>query len=508
MVCPVNKIDSNVATLAIAEEECPKQLPAAPVWYFQEPNSYNDFGAEISTVARSPIDPTRQRLKGTVSDIDATGGFTADLTKTNMTRLMQGFLFADARQDFSTQPIKGGGFALTNVDDALIKYEAADGLGELKAGDLLYASGFTVPSNNGFKKVSDANNLGVIVWGALVAEVPPAAAKLDRVGHEFAEGDVALTVAAGIVTLTAGAGTFNNYGFTAGQWVFLGGDATVNQLAANIGYARILNVAEKTLTFDMTTFAPVANLGAGIALQMFWGTVIRNEPTPEMIKRRTYQLERQLGRDAVGVQSEYITGAVPNELTVSIPTTDKITVDLTFVGLDAEQRTGTDGLKGGTRVAAKGEDAYNTSTQVYRQRMYTYDPGTTNPTGLFGYISEAEITLTNNVSANKAVGVAGGFDTSAGTLEVGGTVTAYFTNIAAIQAIRQNRDVGFYTIVAGNNSGVIFDLPLVGLGGGQLNIETDSPITIPIENNAYKSKFGYTVLTEFFAYLPNVAQPK
>lgn len=508
MVCQVNKIDSNVTTLFIAEEECPKQLPTMPVWYAQEPNSYSDFGADISTVSRSPIDPTRQRLKGTISGLDATAGFNTDLTKTNLTRLMQGFCFADARQDASTQPYNGNSIVLNGVDAATIKYEAAIGLGIFTASNLIFASGFGVPSNNGLKKVSDANATGVVVWGSLVTETPTTAAKLDRVGHEFAEDDVVLAVAGGVVTLTATLGVFNTFGLTAGQWVFLGGDATATRLGANVGFARISSIAAKTITFDLTTFTPAAHAGTDVTLQVFWGVVVRNEPLLENIKTRSYQLERQLGRDANGIQSEYVTGAVANELTINIPTEDKINVDLAFVGLDNEQRTGLQGIKAGTRVAAKGEQAFNTSSDVKANRMYVYNSATTQPTGLFGYISEGSLEINNNVSAIKGVGSVGGFDVSVGTFEVGGSVTAFFTNIAAVQAIRNNADVGFYSIAAAQNSGFLFDIPLLSMSGGQLAIEADNPINIPIDNNGAKSKFGYTLLTEFFAYLPSVAMPQ
>ena len=63
MVCAINKIDSNITGLAFAEEVCLKQLPTTaadgfdPTWYALEPNSYSDFGGEIATVARAPIDP-------------------------------------------------------------------------------------------------------------------------------------------------------------------------------------------------------------------------------------------------------------------------------------------------------------------------------------------------------------------------------------------------------------------------------------------------------------------
>ncbi|AHI60031.1 TPA: hypothetical protein NNT57_004625 [Salmonella enterica] len=509
MVCQINKIDSNITSLFIAEEECPKQLPASPIWYGQEPNSYSDFGADISTVARSPIDPSRQRLKGTISGLDAVAGFNTDLTETNLTRLMQGFCFANAHQDASTQPLNGSSIALTGVDGTEIKYTAAAGLGIFGASDLIKASGFGVPSNNGLKKVSDANATGVIVWGSLVTEATVSvAAKLERVGHEFAEGDVVATISGGKLVLTATAGSFTGFGLLAGQWLFLGGDDPATQLGTNVGFARIEWFDAKTIAFDLTTFTAVAHAGAAISLRAFWGTVIRNEPLTENIKTRSYQLQRQLGKDDAGIQSEYVVGAVPNELTINIPTEDKVNVDLGFIGLDNEQRNGTVGVKAGSYVPAKGEQAYNTSSDVIRNRMYVIDPTNTQPTGLFGYISEGTLEINNNVTAIKAVGSVGGFDVSVGTFEVGGSVTAFFTNIAAVQAIRNNADVGFYSITAARNTGFLFDIPLMAMSGGQLQIEADNPINIPIDNNAAKSKFGYTLLTEFFAYLPTVGMPQ
>lgn len=509
MPCQVNKIDSNVTSLFVAEEDCPKQLPTTPTWYAQEPNSYSDFGADISTVTRAPIDPSRQRLKGTISGLDAVGGWNTDVTESNLTRLMQGFCFAAARQDVTTQPINGTSIALTGVDSATIKYTAAAGLAVFAAGNLIRASGFANSANNGLKKVSSSNATGVIVWGALITESPVStAAKLDRCGHEFAAGDVVAAVSGGLLTLTATAGTFNGFGLLVGQWVFLGGDATITQLGTNVGYARISAIAAKTITFDLTTFTAVNDGGATKTLQMFWGTVVRNEPLVADIKTYTYQLQRQIGSDAAGIQSEYVTGAVANEFTLNIPSEDKVNVDLAFVGLGSEQRNGSVGIKAGNYVPSKGEQAYNTSSDIYRNRMYVYDGTTTQPAGLFGYISEGTIEINNNVSAIKAVGVVGGFDVSVGKFEVGGSVTAFFTSIAAIQAIRNNADVGFYSITAARNTGILFDIPLLAMTGGQLAIEADNPINIPIDNNAAKSKFGYTLLSEFFPYLPNIAMPQ
>ena len=79
----INKIDSNITGLRYAEEKDLRELPPNPVFYLLEPNSYNDFGGQISTIARNPINPSRQRQKGVTTDLDASGGFQQDLTMNN-----------------------------------------------------------------------------------------------------------------------------------------------------------------------------------------------------------------------------------------------------------------------------------------------------------------------------------------------------------------------------------------------------------------------------------------
>ncbi len=510
MVCDVNKIDSNISGLSFAEEECLKQLPVTPVWFGLEPNSYSDFGGEVTTVARAPIDPSRQRKKGTVTDLDASGGFNTDVTADNLTRLMQGFCFADARQQPQTAPLNAAKVVITGVVAADNQYEAASGLGIFAAGNLIAATGFAVPTNNGLKKVASATATDVTVGaGSVVDESAPGNGALTRVGHEFASGDIALTFAAGLLTLKATAGTFA-LGLIPGQWLFLGGDTASSAFANNVGYARVAAISSdnKTLTLDNATWTPVTEAGTGKTIQIYFGTVIRNEKDAALIKRRSYQLERTLGQDADGMQSEYLVGAVANEFTLNIPQADKLNADVTFVACDNEQRTGAVGVKAGTRVSALGQSAYNTSSDVYRIRMSVNNSANPNPTPLFGYISEGSIEVNNNITPNKAVGVLGAFDTSAGDFEVGGSVTAYFTTVAATQAVRNNADVGIYAILAANNRGMIYDIPLLALGGGRINVEKDNPITVPLDTNGAESKFGHTLLVQFFEYLPNKAMPQ
>lgn len=505
-----NKIDSNITGLSYAEEQSLKVLPTTPIWYGLEPNSYSDFGGELSTVARAPIDPSRQNKKGTITDLDASGGFNADFTKSNAVRLLQGFFFADAREKPTTAPLNGAQVAITAVASATKTFTLASGGTAFTAGAIINAVGFSNPTNNGPKTVVSSTATTVVVSETLVDEAaPPAAAKIEAVGVKLASADCNVTVTSGIVALTLTAGDFTTMGLIPGQWVFVGGDATSDRFTNNVGFARIKTIAAKTLTFDDVTWTPQAEVGTAKTIRLYSGLVIKNEKTAALIKRRSYNIERILGMGATGTQCEYLEGAVANEFTLNVPQADKLNADFTFVACDNTHRSGEvgDEQKTGTRVSAPAEDAFNTSSDIYRIKLSVNNSATSSPSPLFGYVSEVKVSINNNVTPNKAVGVLGAFDTSAGNFEVGGSITAYFTDIAAVKAVRANSDVGLSLISSAKNAGFIFDIPLLGLGGGRLNVEKDAPITVPLEPAGAENPNGYTLLFESFSYLPNVAMP-
>lgn len=508
MISP--KQDSNRTGLSIAEELDLKVLPASPDWYAQEPNDYSDFGGDLTLVARSPINASRQQQKGGIVDLDASGGFNQDFTQSNMLRSLQGFFFADAREKPKSNPIatstKPNANPVTGITGGTLSF--TDDLAKaINVGDLLLMKGFASPLNAGVKAVTTGGKNDIAVTGIADDAAPEALASVEVCGHQFAADDVALTFDSGIARLTSAAFDLTLLGLTPGEWVFLGGD-TVASRFAKPGYARIKSIDSGALVFDKTTWQFVAEAGTGKTIRVFYGSVFRNEKDPDKIKRRSYSLERTLGRDETGMQAEYLDGAVPNEMTINIPQAEKLNVDISYVAVDNQQVDGAEGLRAGDRHDSPGEALINTSSNVYRMRMSVVDPANTNPNPFFAYITEGTVGINNGIAPDKAVGVLGAFDTSADDFIVSGDVSAYFSTVAATKAIRQNADVSIDFIFAANNAGFVIDIPLLALGGGRLDVSKGESIKVPLDMSAAENDLGYTLMMVFFPYLPSVAIPK
>lgn len=510
----VNKIDSNVTGLRFAEETSLGVLPGTPDWYPLEPNSYADFGGSVVTVARAPIADDRQRKKGVLTDLDASGGFNTDLTQTNLQNLLQGFFFADLR-------LKGEEI-VTAVDEDTVnpdEYEVALTAG-FQVDDLIKGSNFVETANNAVNAVTAivTDTSVEVATGQLTAEAsPPADAQITVVGHQFQSAEVDIDDTGTYPTLTRASGVkdFTTFGINVGEWIFIGGDGASEDFAtaANNGFKRVRSVTTTAIEFDKSALTMVAETGTGLTIRLFFGRVLKNETGTDIV-RRSYNLERTLGApdDASPalIQSEYLVKSVPNELTLTVNTADKITADLSFVSGDHETRDAATGVKSGNRPDIVEADAFNTSSDFSRIKMSTIVAGDEAPDPLYAFVTDMTVTINNNISPNKAVGTLGAFELTAGTFEVGGNVTAYFSDVDAVAAVRANSDVSLDFSIVKNNAGVTIDIPLLTLGDGRANVEQDQPITLPLGMDAASgasvlSTMDHTLLMVFFDYLPDAA---
>lgn len=428
--CETKKIDSNVVGLNFAIEECLGQLPSNPQWQALEPNSFSDFGGELSTTERTPLSVSRQNKKGVVTDLSVKGGFNIDFTQNNLNKLLEGVFFADTRTKSEYQ--------------------------------------FTGSA-----------------------------------------GDIKFAVVADVYSLTATTADFTTLGLVQGEWIFVGSDVVTERFdTAGTFYARVSKIEAKKLTFDNGTFKTglTADAGTSKSIKIYMGQVLKNEATSDLIKRKSYAFERTLGKDLTTnqKQAEYITGAVMGEFSLEAKQGEVLKADVKFTATNNEYRTGTL-LSDGKLTPALGESGVNTTSDIRAIRLSLNDDTKSTSTPLFAYVIETSIEVNNNLSENKALGTFGAIDVSAGNFEISGKTTVYFTTVQAVNAVRQNADVGLFAIFASKLKGFIFDIPLVGLSGGTLNVEKDNPITLELEASGAENKFGYTMMYVNFPVLPKVA---
>lgn len=510
----VPKIDGNVTGLRYAEEASYKTLPGSPIWVPLDPNSYADFGGNVTLLARNPINDSRQRKKGVITDLDASGGFNIDLTQTNVQALMQGFLFATFRPK-GEEIVTAVDIDAANPDE----YEVASTTG-FQVNDLIEGQNFTNAGNNTVNVVTvvTADTSVEVATGTLTAEAsPPSDAQIVVVGHQFASATADVDVSNPFPRITRASGSvdWTTFGINPGEFIYIGGDNANESFvnAANNGFKRVRQVAATFIELDKSDSTMVTETGTGLTVRMWLGRFLKNELS-SLIVRRTYNLERTLGAPDDGspsqIQSEYIIGAVPNELTINVAQADKITMDVSFVGADHETRTGATGVKTGTRPALVDTDAFNTSSDFSRIRLATIDATTEAPTPLFAFVTDMTLSINNNVSPNKAISVLGAFEVTAGTFQVGGSLTAYFGNVSAISAVRSNSDVTLDFVVVKSNAGIAVDVPLMALGDSRANVTQDEAITLPISMDAataskIDSTLDHTLSMVFFDHLPTVA---
>jgi hypothetical protein len=311
-----------------------------------------------------------------------------------------------------------------------------------------------------------------------------------------------------LTTVSKDLTTFN---FIPGEWVFIGGDAIANRFNSFSGYARIKSISANAIVFDdLTSNLTASDLGVGKSVHIYFGHIIKNENDPMLIKKRSYNLERQLGLGVNGTQAQYVIGSVPNELSLKFSSAKKIEADLSFVSSKEVFRSGDPGdlIKIGTRIPSKGESPYTTTKSIYKTKISLNSTSASFQPSLLNFIEDFEIKISNGVSGIKALSVLGSFDTTFGNFEVTGSLTGMFTTVAANKAVLANSDVGLSTIVADSNGGWIFDMPLMNLEKGLLGVEKDKQITIPLDQSTVENSKGYTALYNFFTYLPTLAMPK
>ena len=507
-------VTSTQVEYRIAELNSDFELPASPVFLpITADTGTASFTVDVTTQGRETSTATRQRGKGDVVDFESTGSYDSAVTSVGFMERLQGFLYADVRETVKTMPINGTDIPITSV--SATQYLADSGLDAFNAGDLILADNFTNAGNNGLKNIT-ASASGTLTASGLVAEAsPPSDAQITQVGFQFASADATITTPSDdLPRLNATAKDLTELDLVVGQWVVIGGDATNNQFntdGANF-IGRVNTITADYISFDKSDINVSADTGTGKTIRIFFGDVIKNENDTDLITIRKYEVEKRLGEDSDGDLSQYLNEMQGTTLTLSIPTTGFLTASYGFSGTTSEERTGSEGLKTGTRPAETDEAPFSSVNGVVDASLQPADGSLTNPDAYFTYITELSIEIDNNVGRQNAIGTRGAIATPEGTFSVSGSLTcALQNNLEYLTAISEGADVTAHVIWAtANNVGLVFDLPLITLGGGGETIGEGEIVSIPLTYEASASGEGddrHTFMVNSWHYTPDRVAP-
>lgn len=504
-------------------------LEVAPTsgWKLLEPNGGIKFGEAITTTARRPISPVRGRKKGTATDATSGVEFEADLTMSSFDDFAEGFVYseyANVEFDLTHKKLKGSALNVTGTGYALGAQLNTFTNGTLLAGKMVYAgsgaitlvfaSGYAIAGNNGLKALNadvTGTSTEVTVTG-LSAETAPSSAAVWVAG--IRTDDLTLTISGSTATLVSAGdiSDWETYGLQAGQYIHIGssttGGAVQNAYSTNtvFGYARITSIDGDTLNLDKLD----ANLTGGphspATIDVMFGRFLRNveveaDADDNRYIERTYQMEAvypDLGGAGTD-EYEYAKGNTPNQLTISLPLSDKATATWTFVGTATDDITGTRKTGPSGAVAPGRTSAISTSGDIASI--------TTDVVSSVSDVCFKDITLTINNSATveKCLGQRAGSFVNAGAFEVKIEGQMLFTNKAIVNAVKNNTTVTAAVAVKNDNGAVVIDLPAMTFGGGDREFPVDASVLVSITGETFTdSTFGYDIGISTFASVPTL----
>lgn len=484
MSCENNSsADSNATGLAVTKSEMP--ATATTPWLYMEPNEIGSFAATIEKVARDPITNDRQRRKGSITSVATAPQFTADMTLEMMSYFAPGFLFSvwkGLQPDSYTLVETSGGNT----------YTVETGGAVLTAGSLVYADGFVNPENNGLKTVASATATTIVVNEVLVDETASSKVRLYAVGVRGAAGDLQIDAEQNLISTTL---DFTTLGLTAGQYINIGGAATVNQFDNATGKARIAVIEANKLTLEARGAAYAADPGTGKEVDILFSAFVRNVPVGDVdFLKQWYHMEATYNTDPM--LYEYADCCVNNTLAINNALQDKAVLDLAFVGKDLLPPTDTP--RAGVRSNQVETEPFNTSSDIMRLRVTDTDDN-----GVTTFFKDTNISINNNVAAEYVLGQLAAEFMNFGNFEVDIETSVLFTDATVLNAIRNNTTLGIDMSYKNGDGGFVLSLPCGTFGDGSKSFPRNAKTTITSPFMAHRDEDrGYTMGVSLFWYLP------
>jgi len=451
------------------------------IWTYQQPDEISSFGATLDTVSRQPLSLNRAARKGTITSLSAEVGFTADQLVDNLAYFLDALVFSTWKGN------NPNGLNVTAV--AAGGYTVAVGGTDFAMNDLVYASGFGNPANNGLKRVATGTTGTLVAVTGLTPET--SVGKIYKAGSVVAPGGVTMDTTGNLLA-SGDLVDFTLMNLTPGQYIgFSGFSATAD------GVARIRAISATELTLDQHTGIPATTTPTG-EVQLYVGSFVRNVA----MGAPDYQCTPFTAEAAFNTNPptyEYARGVLLNQIAFNNSLEDKTTLELTFIAEDVEPMSVT--RLPGNWVDYKRNEAFNTATDFSDLRLFIKD----DPTGGTTYFKDTTLTVNNNLSGESVLGKLGPEFINLGNFEVTLDTEVVLTDTRVAQAVRNNTTCALQFVQQNNEGALVVDLPSITLGDGTKNIAANEKVKVTTACTAFlDDDHGYVVGFTLFPYLPRL----
>jgi hypothetical protein len=422
------------------------------------PGGITDFTRQNVEVDRNPLSPNLTPEDGEVVGYDVSPKLAADLTRD---------VFEDIREPLLRSVTKHGGNRLSLYRPTAVTSTGytVGALGDLTAGLLIYAAGFTNPANNGLKLVAAASTGTEIKATGLVAETAPANAVVEIAGVQGASGDIQLNASGDLISTTL---DFTALGLVPGQMIVIG-DLTSG---AAFGFATAAYNARAIVKGPITaTKIPLlmrawtvgaADTGASKTIRLLFARANRNVPLTDTdyLKAPTLSMERTEPGAGIAGATDFTqaNGMGLDMAELDIPVEGKVTVTMSFKGMTISDPSAVQATGASTALAPLRAGLFSTASKLKSRLVKKSDEST-----LSVDMNGLKVTFKNNITPMKELGVSGASNLIYGAYEPTMSLEAYVIDNGLERAANANTSAMLDCLLKNGDGGLGIFFPVVKL---------------------------------------------
>lgn len=452
--------------------------------------------------------------KGDVVGMDVEPGMATDLNKDTVDLTMEAVFRCSAKH------FGGTGLSLFRPTAVTATGYTVAANGNIPANVLFYARGSGVVANDGLKKsVVGSTNVEIKTGGLTIQAATPANMTIDLVGIEASvAADLQIDANGDLTSATV---DFRTLGVQVGMWLILptaAQAATMGSanyaLALYNGRARIKAIDQvngRKLTLERRTWVQAgADLAAGKTLRVFFASrFYRNYALDDAdYKKAVLYGEKEdpnAGADNT-TRFTYVKGCAVGTAVIDAPLESKITLTLSFVGMDATNPLPVAnrlpdgagrGTGPGTALAPLAYSLIDTQNDLREIRLSDANGQ------LLAEITAWNVTINNNVKARKAQGDPAAKGHSFGQHDRMAHVTGYFQNSDLLNAASDNRDLTWYAYMQNHQYAALYDMPYCGFRNDEQTYAANEPVMVEGDVIAFRNEADNIELSlSVFGYVP------